>query len=161
MEYAQYKKLKKGQEREVRKASHEEAAEDVPLGDWPEPYGDVELPAGCDAIYGINIEFDRLRDRLMQDRQCWEKNKYRYWQRKYHCYQFQYQHAAPPVRKEYGARMRQEFKRAMQLGQLRKADFTAGEWKHIQAYCTAASGLLARIKKSRPIRAVLHILRGV
>ena len=158
VEYAQYKKLTKGQGRAVRKVPHEEAAEDVPLGDWPEPGGDVELPAGCDAIYGINIEFDRLRDRLMQDRQCWEKNKYRYWQRKYHCYQFQYQHAAPPVRKEYGARMRQEFKRAMQLGQLRKEDFTAGEWCAVQRIIRLSEGVVESLRKNSLIHAMKEIV---
>lgn len=159
VEYAQYKKLTGRKDREVRKNLNGKAAEEVPSVDWPEMSEDVELPAGCEEIYRVNIEFDRLRDRLMQDQQPWEKVKYRYWQRKYHSYLFQYQHAAPAVRKEYGARMRREFKRAMQLGQLRKADFTAGEWKHIQTCCAADSGPLARIKKSRSVRAVLQMFR--
>ena len=146
-EYAQYRKLVKRQDHENR---YQEKMEEVTpadrSGDWPDWMEEAELPVGCEPIYRVNIEFDRLRDRLMEDPDCWEKFKYSYWQRKYRCYQRQYQNAPSAVRKEFGERMGREFKRAMQLGQLREADFSSRDWLRIRRMISQSDSLIVKIR---------------
>ena len=159
-EYAQYRKLTKGQNPVKQDRADEKTVGAVTLADWEADQAtpDKGQPMDAHAAYQVNIAFDRLRDGLMENPEVWEKFKYVYWQRKYRCYQVQYQHTDRSVKKEYRNRMCQEFKRAMQLGQLRKEDFTAGEWKRIRGYCATASGPLAGIKKIRTVRSVLRYM---
>lgn len=109
-------------------------------------------PAECSEIiselpdaYRMNLEFDVLRDQLMQDQKTWEKSKYLYWRTKYDCYQYVYSRLEDCIREEYLQRMRQEFKRAMQLEQLRKEDFTDEEWCTVENLITGVNGLIGRV----------------
>lgn len=157
-EYARYRKLTKGQNSVNRENPKEKAVDEGAPAEWDAYRISPDEAADPQNIYGVNIEFDRLRDRLMQNPECWEKYQYLYWQNKYHCCQHQYQHVDSAFKKEYRLRMGQEFRRAMQLGQLRKADFVADEWEQIQAFCSAASGPMERIKKLRIVRAALRYM---
>lgn len=91
-------------------------------------------------VYKINVKFDRLRNELMQNQEMWEDNQHLYWKNKYHCYQSTYCRLEASFKEAYHNRMGQEFKRAMQLGQLRKDDFTVKEWRTIEDLTLRANG---------------------
>ncbi len=97
-------------------------------------------------VYCMNIEYDFIRDLLMRDREVWERFQYMYWFKKYHNYWFTYNRIDASYRPEYLARMRQEYKRAMDLGQLRRSDFTDHEWKVIQKLIHRANGLVSFLR---------------
>lgn len=97
-------------------------------------------------VYCMNVEYDFIRDLLMRDRQVWERFQYLYWWQKFRNYTFTYDRIADSYKPEYMARMRQEFKRAMQLGQLRQSDFEPTEWLKIQSMISGANGILGRMR---------------
>lgn len=103
-------------------------------------------------VYCMNVEYDYIRDLLMQDRKLWEKFQYMYWWEKYRNYWFTYHRIDDSYKEEYMRRMRQEFKRAMQLNQLREEDFTSGEWRTIQNLINRADGLAAMLSSFSAIR---------
>lgn len=92
------------------------------------------------AAYTVSIAYDRIRDALMQDRKTWERFQYLYWRKKYHSYQTVCTRLDDSLKTEYLDRMGQEFKRAMQLGQLRRADFSVSEWRDIRGMVDQALG---------------------
>lgn len=101
-------------------------------------------------VYCMNIEFDWIRDFLMEDRQVWERFCSMYWWLKYRNYWFTYDRIDDSYKTEYMARMRQEFRRAMDLGQLNKNVFTPKEWKDLQNMITRSEGV-TRVLKSVPL----------
>ena len=105
-------------------------------------------------VYCMNVEYDYIRDLLMRDRTLWEKFQYMYWWIKYRNYWFTYHRIDDSYKEEYMERMRQEYKRAMQLGQLRKEDFTQEEWRTIQNMISRADGLAAKISSFSAVRKV-------
>ncbi len=96
-------------------------------------------------VYCMNVEYDYIRDLLMRDRAVWEKFQYMYWWKKYWNYLFTYQRIDDAYKKEYKDRMRQEFKRAIQLQQLRKEDFKPGEWREVENLIAGVNGWSGRI----------------
>ena len=63
-----------------------------------------------------------------------------YWWIKYRNYWFTYNRIDDAYKEEYLQRMRQEFKRAMQLNQLREEDFTKAEWRTIKNMVAGVNG---------------------
>lgn len=92
--------------------------------------------------YAVNVEFDRIRDVLMQQRHVWEQYAPLYWKKKYISYQLVLDMLDEPLQEEFRFRMKQEFKRAIQLGQLKQADFTPEEWRTISQWSGSAAGKL-------------------
>lgn len=90
--------------------------------------------------FAVNMEFDRIRDALMRQRKAWEQYEPLYWRKKYLSYQAVLPALDETLREEFCFRMRQEFKRAMQLGQLRKPEFTAAQWRDIRHMTDEALG---------------------
>lgn len=82
-------------------------------------------------VYCMNIEYDHIRSLLMRDSEVWERFKYMYWWKKYFNYRFMFEKIDKQYKREYLLRMQQEFKRAIQKGELRKTEFTLYEWKQI------------------------------
>lgn len=80
-------------------------------------------------VYCINIEYDYIRDFLMEDREIWERFKYMYTWKKFHNYLFTINRIGEEFRPEYVQRMSAEFKRAKQQGELNRDMFTELEWK--------------------------------
>ena len=162
VEYAQYRKLTKGQNPVKQEKTNEKTVGENAFADWKaEPINLGEgggVPSGFNTVYGANIAFDRLRDGLMESPEVWEKFKYAYWQRKYRCYQVQYRHTDPSVKKEYRMRMCREFKRAMQLGQLRREAFSAREWFEIRWLIVQSEDPVTKIRRSRLVRKALSAL---
>lgn len=105
-----------------------------------------------DKVYCMNVEMDYVRDLLMRDQEVWERFQYMYWWKKYHNYWFTYNRIADDYKAEYKERMRQEFKRAIQLGQLRREDFEAFEWRTIQSLVSGVNGYVSRLSSLKPVR---------
>lgn len=96
-------------------------------------------------VYCMNVEYDHIRDLLMRDRELWEKFQYIYWWRRYGNYWFTYNRIDESYKKEYMNRAQQELKRAMQLGQLRKEEFTTMEWYTIENMAAGGNKFLGRM----------------
>ena len=109
-------------------------------------------------VYCMNVEYDHIRDLLMQDREVWERFQYMYWWIKYRNYWFTYNRIDDSYKPEYLERMRQEFKRAMQLGQLCKDDFTALEWQTIEDMAYGADHYVSRLKGNRLLGMVMPVV---
>ena len=92
-------------------------------------------------VYCMNVEYDYIRDILMRDQALWERFKYMYWWKKYFNYWFTYNRIDVSYKKEYMERMRQEYKRAEQRGELDSSLFTKEEWNAIQKLIRSAGKL--------------------
>lgn len=103
-------------------------------------------------VYCMNVEYDHIRDLLMRDRALWERFQYMYWWKKYHNYWFTYNRIDDTYKEEYLDRMRQEFKRAMQLGQLDQTTFTEREWCTIRKMVNRADGYVDRLMEVGLVR---------
>lgn len=79
-------------------------------------------------VYCINIEYDFIRNILMQDREIWERFKQMYWWKKFHNYLFTISRIGKGFKYEYIQRMSSEFKRALQQEEYTKETFTPIEW---------------------------------
>lgn len=109
-------------------------------------------------VYCMNVEYDHIRNLLMRDRELWERFQYMYWWIKYRNYWFTYHRIDDSYKEEYMGRMRQEYKRAMQLGQLRKEDFTPEEWRTIQNMVSSADGLAAKVSSFPLVRKISPLI---
>lgn len=96
-------------------------------------------------VYCMNVEFDYIRDLLMEDAQIWDRFQGMYWWLKYRNYWFTYDRIDESYKEEYMTRFRREMKRAMQLDQLRKEDFDSREWKDLQKMVMLSDGLVSRV----------------
>ena len=90
-------------------------------------------------VYCMNIEYDFIRDILMQDQAIWERFKYMYWWKKYFCYMFTLDRIGDTFHEEYRKRMSREFHRAMQKGELSRDTFTELEWQKIRVLTNNAN----------------------
>lgn len=103
-------------------------------------------------VYCMNIEYDFIRDILMRDREVWERFRYMYWWKKYFNYIFTLNRIGEQYKKEYLQRMQQEFKRAMQRGELSQEVFTDLEWKKIQSLIHNADGFYSALRSAKWMR---------
>ena len=106
-------------------------------------------------VYCMNIEYDYIRDLLMKDPALWERFQYMYWWKKYHNYWFTYNRIDDSYKPEYMQRMRQEYRRAMELGQLSQEVFTAREWADIQKMIFGPSELADKLRGNAFVRKLL------
>lgn len=102
----------------------------------------------AETAYAVNIEFDQLRDQLMGNRENWMESQQWYWQQKYRWYCRVYALLDDSLKKDYRKRMCQEFKRAMQLGQLQRDVFTPNEWRIIQKLISSSGGVMELLRKN-------------
>jgi len=110
--------------------------------------------ASKEKVYCMNVEYDYIRDLLMEDRAIWERFQSMYWWCKYQNYMFTHSRIADHYKQEYMDRMAQEYKRAAQLGQLKKEDFAPDQWRTIQSMISGANGYVSRITSSRLVRSL-------
>lgn len=103
-------------------------------------------------VYCMNIEYDFIRDILMSDREIWERFKYMYWWIKYHNYMFTYDRIDAKYKKEYLGRMRMEYKRAMQKGELSRDVFSDLEWKKLESLIESADGFYDALRSASLFR---------
>ena len=80
-------------------------------------------------VYCINIEYDYIRDYLMEDKEIWERFKYMYTWKKFHNYLFTINRIGDKFRLDYVQRMSAEFKRAKQQEEFYREMFTELEWR--------------------------------
>lgn len=106
-------------------------------------------------VYCMNIEYDFIRDFLMEDREVWERFKYMYWWKKYFNYMFTYERIGDQYKKDYLERMRQEYRRAMQKGELSQDVFTVLEWRNIQALIHSADGVYGTLRSTKLIQMIV------
>lgn len=109
-------------------------------------------------VYCMNIEYDYIRDLLMRDRELWERFQYMYWWKKYHNYWFTYNRIDDSYKEEYLDRMRQEYKRAMQLGQLDPDVFTKNEWRTIRSMTNHAYGYINKLCSITVVRWIAKLI---
>lgn len=93
------------------------------------PNSSVKNP---EKVYCVNIEYDYIKDILMKDPEIWNRFKYMYSWKKYNNYIFTINRIAEYYRLDYIKRMSEEFKRAKQLGEFRKDEFTDLEWSRLK-----------------------------
>ncbi len=103
-------------------------------------------------VYCMNQEYDYIRSILVSDRKSWEKFRYMYWWVKYRNYMFTYQRIDDQYKKEYLERMRSEFRRAAQRGELKQEVFTELEWKKIEALQKSAGGFYGALRSAAIFR---------
>lgn len=109
-------------------------------------------------VYCMNIEYDFIRDLLMRDCVIWERFQYMYWWKKYRNYWFTYDRIDDSYKDDYMKRMCQEYKRAMELGQLSEILFTEDEWSTIQKMIDGTKSKSDRLKKYPFVKIILlHI----
>jgi len=80
-----------------------------------------------DKVYCMNVEYEYIRDFLMQDRERWERFKYIYNFKKYGNYIFTLGRIAKHYRQEYVSRINVELKTAMEQGEIELDLFTIYE----------------------------------
>lgn len=97
-------------------------------------------------VYCMNIEYDRIRDILMEDRALWERFCAMYWWKKYHNYLFTYDRIDEMYKREYMDRMSLEYRRALMTGQLDRSVFTDAEWRSIQNMINHSTGAVSFLK---------------
>lgn len=114
--------------------------------------------ASREKVYCMNVEFDHIRNLLMEDRELWERFQSMYWWLKYRNYWFTYDRIADRYKEEYLNRMRLEFRRALRLEQLREADFTPEEWKNIHALAARADGLMGAIGSNPIVKKIAPLI---
>ena len=82
-------------------------------------------------VYAMNIEYDFIRDILMENPERWERFKDMYYYKKYHSYRFSLQRIGEEYKEEFMDRFSREFRRAMQKGELSESVFSVKEWNDI------------------------------
>lgn len=105
-------------------------------------------------VYCMNIEYDYIRDILMRDRELWQKFQYMYWWVKYHNYWFTYNRIDDSYKEEYLERMKQEYKRAEQKGELDQSLFTQKEWQTIQNLIHREDGSVSMLRSLGIVRKI-------
>lgn len=106
-------------------------------------------------VYCMNIEYDYIRDILMQNQQLWDRFKAMYWWKKYFNYMFTFDRIGEQYKKEYLERMGLEFKRAMQKDELSREVFTDLEWKKIQSLINNTDGFYDALKSAKLMRRIV------
>lgn len=124
-------------------------------------------------VYCMNIEYDFIRDLLMEDPALWQRFRGWYWWKKYHNYWFTYNRIDDSYKPEYMERIRREYRRAMELGQLQRELFTPEEWEAILDLIRRKNGLWNRLRSvgwlyaaaawvPKPVKRVLkRLTRGI
>ena len=82
-------------------------------------------------VYCMNVEYDHIRDVMMEYPETWEKFKYMYTLKKWHNYRATLRRIAPEYRLEYCKRFGKEMKRAEEKGEMDQSLFTSLEWNKL------------------------------
>lgn len=109
-------------------------------------------------VYCMNVEMDHIRDLLMEEPEIWERFQGMYWWLKYRNYWFTYDRIDESYKEEYMTRFRREMKRAMQLEQLREADFEPDEWRTIQNMAIGSDTLVRKIGSLKIVQKITPYL---
>jgi len=80
-----------------------------------------------DKVYAVNVEYDYIRDILLQDADIWERFKSYYYLKRFHNCMFTLTRISSQFKQEYVGRISAEFNRADALGELDFSAFTGAE----------------------------------
>lgn len=83
-------------------------------------------------VYCMNIEYDHIRDILMEHPELWERFKGMYWYKKYNNYICTIRRIGMEYRREFVERFSAEFKRGLEKKELDPSVFSVAAWKKIQ-----------------------------
>ena len=83
-------------------------------------------------VYCMNVEYDYIREILMEYPETWNRFKYVYWVKKFSNYGATIARIENEYKREYIQRISAEFNRAMQLGELKKSEFPPNKWADLQ-----------------------------
>lgn len=83
-------------------------------------------------VYCMNIEYDHIRDILMEHPELWERFKGMYWYKKYNNYIGTIRRIGMEYRREFVERFSAEFKRGLEKNELDPSVFSIAAWKKIQ-----------------------------
>ena len=83
-------------------------------------------------VYCMNIEYDHIRDILMEHPELWERFKGMYWYKKYNNYIGTIRRIGMEYRREFVERFSAEFKRGLEKKELDPSVFSVAAWKKIQ-----------------------------
>lgn len=83
-------------------------------------------------VYCMNIEYDHIRDILMEHPELWERFKGMYWYKKYNNYIGTIRRIGMEYRREFVERFSAEFKRGLEKNELDPTVFSVAAWKKIQ-----------------------------
>ena len=83
-------------------------------------------------VYCMNIEYDHIRDILMEHPELWERFKGMYWYKKYNNYIGTIRRIGMEYRHEFVERFSAEFKRGLEKKELDPSVFSVAAWKKIQ-----------------------------
>ena len=80
-----------------------------------------------DKVYAVNVEYDYIRDILLQDADIWERFKSYYYLKRFHNCSFTLTRISDQFKREYVDRISAEFNRADALGELDFSAFNGAE----------------------------------
>ena len=83
-------------------------------------------------VYCMNIEYDHIRDILMEYPELWERFKGMYWYKKFNNYIGTIRRIGMEYRREFVERFSAEFKRGLEKNELDPSVFSVAAWKKIQ-----------------------------
>ena len=83
-------------------------------------------------VYCMNIEYDHIRDILMEHPELWKRFKGMYWYKKYNNYIGTIRRIGMEYRREFVERFSAEFKRGLEKKELDPSVFSVAAWKKIQ-----------------------------
>lgn len=83
-------------------------------------------------VYCMNIEYDHIRDILMEHPELWERFKGMYWYKKYNNYIGTIRRIGMEYRREFVERFSAEFKRGLEKKELDPSVFSVAAWKKIR-----------------------------
>lgn len=91
-------------------------------------------------VYCSNIEYDYIREYLMEETELWERFKYMYSLKKLHNYIFTLGRIGDEFKKEYIERISAEFRRAKEKGELDQKVFAVTEWEKLMFMISDPNG---------------------
>lgn len=84
-------------------------------------------------VYCMNVEYDYIEDLLRKDTDVWERFKAMFWLKRFGNYTFTLSRIDSSFIPEYCERIREDFLRARDAGELDQAVFSEKQWNDLQA----------------------------
>lgn len=91
-------------------------------------------------MYGVNIEYDHIRNILMKDQNTWERFQGVYWLKKYKAYMETMSHIESEYKKEFIQRFGAELKRGLDKQELDSSVFSLKIWANVQLLAADPNG---------------------
>lgn len=83
-------------------------------------------------VYCMNVEYDHIRDIIMEYPELWERFRGMYWYKKFYNYMGTLRRIEDEFKEEYILRFSAEFQRGFALGEIDETVFSENTWKKIE-----------------------------